>query len=194
VVASIGRVSDDSGCSACAWRNFSVSPARGTIWTIARHAYAIDEWDRSGKRLSAIEVKNDAWFDRWDPSVITPRGQRLPINAVIQEIHADSTGLLWVMATAPDGEFRHGTNPPVSGPSFRPAGASRAYHDSLASGRSTWSTIVDVIDPGEMRVVASQRFRTRTMRMTSQGFLYSIRIVGGDFDVMDIWRPVITRK
>jgi hypothetical protein len=138
--------------------------------------------------MQEVTVRGSRWFDEWNPMGAYKANEPMPRNSLIREVWQDSTGLLWIRADAPDLKYRGGFDPP--GPS-RPSGSfaeQRAEFERTRHLRGTWSTIIDVIDPVNGLLLASQRYETQWIGVTPDGLGFSLRTTPQDFQVLDVWQ------
>jgi hypothetical protein len=130
------------------------------VWAAHVNQYRIEKWDTAG-RLMSIHERNADWFSvRTDGR--RPPGQRY---AAILGIHEDSSGRLWVHAA------------------IRTTAA-----DGIRFDPSRSESVVEILEPAEGRVLATERFPDVAAASTMGGFFQMVprSTLGGSLEI-EIW-------
>lgn len=162
------------------WRELAVSPS-GTVWTARRNRYLLEEWDRDGRRLRAIE-RRTPWFMAYTTRTdLTPSSAPQPS---IARLHVDGAGRVWVFVQVAATNWREGIEArrPMPGmvPGYEPKSLSAVYH-----------TMVEVIDPDRRTVLASQRLPALAWGMLSDDALYSDAQADDGVPRFRLWRAAL---
>jgi hypothetical protein len=178
-------------CGQCRFRAMTLGRGEGYVVAVPQHRYEIEWWDRNGVLLRTLTLKGSSWHDEWDPQQVRRPGDPMPLHSMIREVWEDSSGLIWVRGDAPDPKYRGGFDPP---PRQQVASRQEARAEAgQVTGRATWSTVIDVIDPGARALVAHARFESRWFGMNPDGLVFRPRTLDNGFEVMDVWTLEIRR-
>jgi hypothetical protein len=116
--------------------------ADGSLWAVAPGHYILERWDpQTGKKLQRVDVAS-TWFK--DSDVYDADERTRPVS-VIEGVWEDEQGLVWLLIRASDADWR----PPAR------ANIERIMDD--AEYNATYDWIIEVVEPGTARVLASTR-------------------------------------
>lgn len=150
--------------------------ANGSFWVVTKTAdgYRLENWQPSGKRQQIAARKID-WtaLER----IPTPRGRRLPAewkpSAAVQAIGTDDEGRILVSLVVPSSTYWEVTPP-------------RGRTSDLDA---QYDAIIEVIDPGATRVLASTRVNTYVLHFLENASAVSRTVEPSTGDiVLDVSR------
>jgi hypothetical protein len=122
----------------------SLAPrSRDSFWAANMTRYRLEAWNVDGRRIRTLE-RNADWFA---PHASAPRydGSAAPAPT-IPAIHQDSLGLLWVLISVADPEWRSAVRSNADDPSR-----------SDVDRRLFYDTIIEVIDPTSATLLGTHR-------------------------------------
>lgn len=129
------------------WIRILAASPRQTVWAGRLNQYAIEEWAADG-RLLRVLARDVDWFRPWDTPTRAAREsderRARVVGARLVGVAEDARGHLWTAVLVP-----RSTGEAASG------GAS-AFSDPTAAD-DAFDTILEVVDPGTARVLASRR-------------------------------------
>ena len=136
---------------------------KATVWSSRGTRYRLEEWDKSGQLLTAIDREVE-WFEPWtQPPARNAREQPPPSTAI--DIEEDREGRLWSLVSVADEDWL--PLPPGGGTSdgltFTTMEQRNRLHD----------TMIEVIDPGSGRLLASARIDEHLLGFAGRGIVYS---------------------
>ena len=151
------------------------------LWSSPRTEYVLTRWTLSGERLNTIR-RNAEWF-KPHARTVDFRPDHAPPPLVTQ-IHEDSSGLLWVLISVADDDWRQALTlrrDHPDGPTYVP----RDMH-------SYFDTIVEVLDPATGRLLSSARVDRYITRFADATHLVSFTESSTGAPRAEIWRVEIT--
>ncbi len=153
---------------------WTVSPARPTgFWTSSYWNYELNRW-RAVDTLAQALIRHADWFPVNAPYPDNPFRTALPPPALIH-IGEDSSGRVWTYSLVPD-------------PNWKPGGSLRPSPEWF---RSTYDTVIEVIDPRQARLITSARHDTKLGVICGSALLYTVvETPSGDTRVQ-ILEPVL---
>lgn len=149
------------------------SDGAGRVWAADRYRYRLSAWTSSGRFLQTIE-RRASWF----PGVrglqlrdVIPSGNSTtPPTPVVQSIHSDGEGLLWVVLNVPSRSWKKAWE-------LVPRKAAEAP-GSVVQTELLYDTIIEVIDPARQMLMARTSMKgrvywsippTQVVRVSSDG-------------------------
>lgn len=154
----------------------AVAPASShTFWAAHATEYRLDEWRTNGERVRSI-VRDASWF-RPHLSARTYTSP-VPQQPRIDWIHRDREGLLWVFVRVQDARFRE-----TQTGEFGFDGRLDRFYD----------TVVEVLDPGAGRVIASNRFDHYFTGFAAPDELVSYRVTDDNIPLIEVWQVTIRK-
>ncbi len=118
------------------------------FWSMHRTRYLLELWTVTGEKLKEIELERP-WLEPYE-GVCCVRSPEEPPQPLIREIQLDSEGRLWVLATVAADDWWEGL--------VRQEEAVEGNEWQVADWDRFVDTMVEVIDPEDGRVLASERF------------------------------------
>jgi hypothetical protein len=119
-----------------------LSPASNeTFWASHRYEYTLEHFTAHGEAVATISRK-PAWFP--GPSDIRPVSLDAPPLPNVRSIRVDEQGLIWVLVTVADNNWRERLTESEAGDIFD--------YDGV------FDSIIEVFDPRGWRLMASERF------------------------------------
>jgi hypothetical protein len=111
------------------------------FWASQRYEYSLEHFTAQGEALTRV-TRRTAWFP--GPSEIRPVSPDAPPLPNIRSLRVDEQGLIWVLITVADGNWRE------------------RFRESAAGGvmdyNGVFDSIIEVIDPASWRLLVSRRF------------------------------------
>ena len=130
----------------------------GTVWAMAPGRYILERWDPStGERLQSTRIPSD-WF-RESRELHADETVRPP--PLVDGLWEDEDGLVWIFVQDADAEWA----PPPRANEERPF--------DLQEHSRLFDSMIEVVDPGSGRVLASQRFSEVLWFQPPSGILVS---------------------
>ena len=146
------------------------------FWAARVNRYELQLWNAQGRHLRTLE-RICSCFAPWDRSSYPPDYFRPESRLVAMQ--TDGLGRLWVVLRVPDKHWRRtrrvlpsGEVPPI------PLGEERRVYDSL----------IEVIDPGTLRVLANKRFDMPLRGFAGTNLLYALGTDEHGRIRIDVWR------
>lgn len=148
----------------------------GTVWAMAPARYVIERWDPStGEQLQSTPIGSD-WF-RESLAPYTDETVRPPSRVV--GLWEDEDGLVWTIVKDADVDWE---------PSPR-ANEHRPYETGERDRLFDW--VVEVVDPGSGRVLASRRSDVRLGYRSPSRILVSLVDTIMTTVAYDVWKPTL---
>jgi hypothetical protein len=177
----------------CTRRVLAGSVQQNHLWLARTNAYELGLWSAAGAPIKSVEVLNSPWMTSWTQS--TPTQSRTePPRPVVRAVTEDATRQLWVLGSR---AIANWTPPPPAAGVTRPGGRGPvtggpgAAADPERVRRNV--SVVEVLDPGTRRVVATQYFQGRSLRMLSAGLFAEARESSGGVAIWDILQATLVR-
>lgn len=156
-------------------RMIASDPKRNGIWAGRPDRYELELWTPNGERKRLLD-RAAKWFPDREFEGSRNKWQD-PIHPRLRDIYVDDAGLVWSIVALAKAGWK--PTPENFGP--------------LSTHWQNLDTMVEVIDPENGELVATQRFRWIASAFTNNGFLVSYREDADGIMVLDIWRPKLQR-
>ena len=151
----------------------------GTVWAMAPARYLLERWDPStGERLQSTRIRSD-WF-RESIEPYTDETVRPPPR--VAGLWEDEDGLVWIIVRDADVDWEP------------PPRANEELPFDLQEYNRLFDWVIEVVDPGSGRVLASRRF-SETLRYRPPS-----RILVSPVDTIittvayDVWKPTLQQR
>lgn len=169
----------DGMASWAGWRALGLSP-RGSVWTLPFTSYQLEEWGLDGGLKRGFR-RDPGWFEPYRiAGRLTPQNPPRPRSDAVWE---DARGLVWTVIEVVDPDWRRHLQPIPSVPgAWQPTDLHRVF-----------DTVIEVIDPGTGRLVASQRFRDLVLGTSEPGLLVRYREDAAGEPALDLYRVELER-
>jgi hypothetical protein len=138
-----------------------------------------------------VNVANSPWF-----TTTVPQPAKYDRNASpgpnVFHIHEDKPGRLWVEGHIPSAEWKP-LPPPAAGADrgvVMPIGGGRAPN---AARQNMMISVIEILDPATNRVVHSQQFKGRNLRLVSPEYISEVREDRDGAVVEDIFKVELKR-
>ena len=155
----------------------NVAPGRdGTVWAMAPARYILERWDPStGEQLQSTRIRSD-WFRESTEPYTDETVRPLPLVVGLWE---DEHGLVWTIVRDADVDWA----PPPRANEHRPV-------DRQQYSR-TYDWVIEVVDPGSGRVLASRRFSEWLRYRPPSRILVSRADTILTIVAYDVWKPTL---
>jgi hypothetical protein len=161
----------------------SISPhGSRTIWSAYHTQYVIDQLDVVTGRIIRRVERRTSWF----PPNLRPRtGPRDPDRPepFLSRVAQGPDGLLWVQLIVPDPDWKD---------ALGTRSADNPVHVSIADIDGYEDTIIEVLDPGTGRLMASHRF-DRSLTLFGPGFVGGVTVAEDGHVRLETWRMTLSR-
>ena len=115
----------------------------GTVWAMAPARYLLERWDPStGERLQSTRIRSD-WFSESNEPYTDETVRPSPL---VEGLWEDEDGRVWTIVQDADVDWE----PPPRANEHRPV--------ERQEWERTYDWVIEVVDPGSGRVLASRRF------------------------------------
>lgn len=151
-------------------RRLARSP--GGFWVARTTRYLIEEYTPSGERRRVVEREVD-WF-RPHLTAPTPPGPDGPTPFIVDV--QEEGGLLWVLVAVADRDWSRAAAQTIEGPAL-----------GVGNRNGFFDTVIEVLDPGSGRVVASTRVDQLFEGFHAAGAVSSYEEVGGIQPRITLW-------
>ncbi len=151
----------------------------GTVWAMAPARYLLERWDPStGEQLQSTRIRSE-WF-RESIEPYTDETVRPP--PLVEGLWEDEDGLVWTIVQDADVDWE----PPPRANEHRPLDRHEweRLHD--------W--VVEVVDPGSGRVLATRRFRETLWYRPPSRILVSPVDTVLTIVAYDVWKPTLQQR
>lgn len=159
----------------------------GGFWAAElAHKYAITLYDDRGRVVRVIE-RRAAWCpsNQEPAAAISPK---TPPRPEVWGLFEDSKGLLWILVRVADRRWARG----LSASGQRNADGQVVYAPTSAD--QLFDTIVDVIDPQKVSLIASQRFDQALLNVVQPGVVAHVKASSVGGFILEIVRMELVRK
>ena len=155
----------------------NVAPGQdGTVWAMAPARYILERWDPStGELLQSTRIRSD-WF-RESTEPYTDETVRPP--PLVDGLWEDEDGLVWTIVQDADVDWE----PPPWANEHRPI--------DLQEHNRTYDSVIEVVDPGSGRVLASRRFDETLLYRPPSRILVSPVDTILTIVAFDVWKPTL---
>ena len=156
----------------------NVAPGRnGTVWAMAPGRYVLERWDPStGELLQSTRIRSD-WFrefiEPYEDETVRP-------PPLVDGLWEDEDGLVWTVIQDADVNWE----PPPRANEHRPMDLQEYYR--------TYDGVIEVVDPGSGRVLASRRFDEPPLYRPPSRILVSLVDTVLTVVAYDVWKPTLT--
>lgn len=162
------------------WFARSVAAGAGdsTVWISNLVAYRMEQWDVRGRLVQSLS-RDVSWFRPLAPGTANYSRDTGP-GPTQGSVWQDSAGFVWTRISVTD-------------PNWRSAGQQLGGEGGVAIRSSNdfngvYDTVIEVIDPGSARLVASQRFPEGMKGFVAGGFAFSAMEDANGIPYVDVWR------
>ena len=154
-----------------------VAPGQdGTVWAMAPARYILERWDPStGELLQSTRIRSD-WFRESTEPYTDETVRPLPL---VVGLWGDEHGLVWTIVRDADVDWA----PPPRANEHRPV--DREQYDR------TYDWVIEVVDPGSGRVLASRRFDEALWYRPPSRILVSRADTILTIVAYDVWKPTL---
>ena len=150
----------------------------GTVWAMAPARYLLERWDPStGEQLQSTRIPSDWFWFRESIEAYTDGTVRRP--PLVEGLWEDEDGLVWIIVHDADADW----TPPPRANEHRPV-------DRQQYSR-TYDWVIEVVDPGSGRVLASRRFNEWLRYRSPSGILVSRADTILTTVAYDVWKPTL---
>ena len=152
------------------------SVSDGTIWSVAPGRYVLEHWDAmTGTRLDSFEIVSEEVtpLRRWPDD----EGQRPP--GIIESISASADGVIFLILRVADADWQP------------PPGANAERSITADEYDATYDWVVQVVDPGTRRVVASTRVPTALWSRPAAGVSVRVDRAGANGTSFTLLKPTL---
>lgn len=156
------------------------------LWVAREHEYVLEHWRVDGTEPEMLMRRDIKWFP--PEQRLTPPTPTHPPPSYVADLRESGDGLLWVLVTIADDEWREGLEPtPDTAAALRGVVLYRTrdydrLHDS----------VLELVDPVNSRLVLSQRFDKYFLAFADDGFLTSYRETDDGAVVLEIYQVVLS--
>ena len=151
----------------------------GTVWAMAPARYILERWDPStGERLQSTRIPSD-WF-RESTEPYPDETVRPP--PLVYGLWEDEDGLVWIIVQDADADWA----PPPRANEERPF--------DLQEHSRFFDSMIEVVDPGSGRVLASRRFSQVLWFRPPSGILVSRPDTILTTVAYDVWKPTLQQR
>ncbi len=158
-------------------RRSLASAGDAAVWSAELNRYRIQRWQVDGRLEETLERSVD-WMRPQEEYGL--RGPNVEPAPGLVFIHTDSEGLIWTIVRVPDPEWKK---------AFAPGRDPYGRPTSMATDlNKAFDTIVEVIDPGDARVVRRARFDHRLSGFAGDGLVFAVELVDDLYPVIRVWR------
>lgn len=178
-------------CPICHSAFVGTSKTPSQFLSIQRTTYELSEWRSGGEILRRIAVLNSPWFTPVD-STKAIGGPDIRPQSAIDQLYEDGAGKIWIEGHIPTAEWR---------PTPRTApGARRPLNIPIGVGMAPkperlrmLATVIEVLEPATKRVMLTQKYPGRNLRLISPDFVSEVREDADGAVVLDIFKVGIKR-
>src|SRR5690606_14537866 len=152
----------------------------GTIWSVRRTDYVLEQWDRTGKRLAELR-REAAWFPSHGRGGFIDRD--IPPNPTINAFWIDDAGRAWIGIEGPEQAWRAGIvcRGVVQGiPRW-----------GVATENEYFDTVIEVVDLERRVVVAQGRMEAALSSARLRSYLITYGESTFGTQLIQVWRPRI---
>jgi hypothetical protein len=182
-------------CLACEHRVIGASQTPGHLWLAPVNTFAAELWTAAGTRSLRVEMRGAHWFEPWTSDPV--RGADVRPRNTITRVVEDTQRRVWVAAKTTIDRW---TPPPAGSERGRAAtgrsGSTVSFNDMNPSPEllKRSATVVEVLDPVAGRIVVSQRFDGRAIRLLTPEFAAEFREDRDGVAVLDLYRMSIRAR
>ena len=153
----------------------------GTVWAMAPARYLLERWDPStGEQLQSTRIPSDWFWFRESIQAYTDETVRRP--PLVEGLWEDEDGLVWIIVHDADADWA----PPPRSNEERPLDLQE--YDRL------FDSVIEVVDPGLGRVLASRRFSEVLWYRSPSGILVSRADTILTTVAYDVWKPTLQQR
>ena len=155
----------------------NVAPGRdGTVWAMAPARYILERWDPStGEQLQSTRIRSEWFRESIEPD--TDETVRPPPR--VEGLWEDENGLVWTIVSDADVDWEP------------PAGANEHRPFDLQEYNGVFDWVIEVVDPGSGRVLASRRFSETLWYRPPSRILVSPVDTILTIVAYDVWKPTL---
>jgi len=154
-------------------RNLAKLPSDSVFWSAHRDRFQIDAFTASGKLVRSV-VRVAPWLPIYEAAAEPP-------IASVADITFDEAGLLWVLITARQENWRSALD------------AAQANRDPAGVNSKVWDSIIEVIDLNSGAVLARKRYDEHLIRFAGPRFLTSYKQHEDGTPQITVWRVTLSR-
>ena len=161
------------------------NPTNGGVWVSRVDEYVLEHWTVDGRKLAHL-TRNVPWFP---PRMVLPPNANNgthPPPPQVRSIALDTAGLIWVLSSVADRQWKARTlppYPPVPGTTYTPDSLRHKINDS----------VLEIVDPVRGVIVATRTFDTLFMALIAPNLLVSFAEDGDGNPRYIIWRAQMVR-
>ena len=148
----------------------------GEVWTVRPDRYELEAWDPSSNALVRTLRRNPQWFPPRDRSISGLSWGEYRPESWIQDLSFDAEGNLWVVVRTARDDWKMG-----------------AKEFEWARMRDDYQTVIEVIDVGSGRMLATASIPEHVNGFAGEGLIQSHRGGPDGRLVYDIWSLDLVR-
>lgn len=155
---------------------------RDRVWSAFRNQYVVELFDAEGEKLKEL-VRRAPWF----PSGLVPdHGESRslsddPPSPRLQAIRQSESGLLWVMISVADNDWKRGV---------RSGGSD--HGGRIDDWNLYYDTILEVINPESGELIQSQRFPLAFSNFVDDDLIGAVELTDAAVPILSVWRVRLT--
>ncbi|MEP6835496.1 MAG: hypothetical protein ABJB74_19070 [Gemmatimonas sp.] len=180
-------------CAGCDLYETAPSLRVNQFWAIPVDAYEVQEWGADMRPARRLTIAHSNWFTEWTSNAMGPDVRP---NPRLERVFEDARGQLWIEGHSSIANWtlvprkqnpsaskdRGGANIPIGG---------GAGPNPEALKRTI--TIIEVLDVAGSKLVLSQQYAGRTLRMISPDLIAELREDADGIPVWDVFKVAIKK-
>jgi hypothetical protein len=150
----------------------------GFLWAARTNSIVIEQWTLTGEKRLETRATRD-WFQDW--GVFRPPSHADPPLPELTALREDTSGLLWVVYSVPDADWRRGVGEVDT----------RSMHGvvwHVVDHTQAYDTVIELLNPRTGEPVSSTRVPQHVRNFVDDGEVFSYQETGDGIPTLDVWR------